>query len=73
MSEWISVEKDLPDSCGMPANVFVYTTYQNTMSALFMEGQFTLVTVMDGLSNNWECYGNITHWMPLPAPPSTPC
>ncbi|WP_417585389.1 DUF551 domain-containing protein [Pelagibacterium sp.] len=69
MSEWISVTERLPDAYFMPANVLAFTTNQNTMCALFLEGQFTLVTVMDGLSSNWECYGNITHWMPLPPPP----
>lgn len=63
MSEWISVQNELPEKL--------------TRVIIFDNGGFGAVTGRLG-SSGWylegslDFHANITHWMPLPEPPEQP-
>ena len=71
MSKWISVEDRLPEEFqgtdGLRLHVFVFGEEANP--------QFGLA-YYDREINQWfnehEDFNGITHWMPLPDPPSAP-
>lgn len=71
MSEWISVEERMPDCNG---DVLVSGRYGMAVAYLcygrFEPGGVTATYDMSGVSLD---IGTVTHWMPLPAPPSTQC
>ena len=55
--EWISVKDKLPEPC---QDVLVYHSGGKIkISELFYNGRFCLQ----------DLHGEVTHWMPLPAPP----
>ena len=66
--QWQPIETAPLDS-GMPHYFLVYTSHQNTLMALGMEGELTYLTFMDGITFDTKCYGNPAHWMPLPIAP----
>ena len=70
VQEWISVKDRLPDL--IPCNVG--TAYSEAVIA-WTSGRKAMIAVWDGIDwiapfDYWEAWGEeITHWMPLPAPP----
>jgi hypothetical protein len=68
MSEWISVETELP-----PPNkqVIVCRVGKTTDGPFFAIRKNRDVRPWQYLDGD-TCYVNITHWMPLPAPPQRP-
>ena len=67
-NEWVSVEERLPDF-DVPVLVYVKDIFDNKGTI-----SITKYTITYDLTNNWLGYENssfkITHWMPLPAPPT---
>ena len=63
-NEWVSVEDELPARDGV---YLVFTTRGSVTTAHF----YAEKTFSDGhrKSANWQGNRNVTHWMPLPAPP----
>lgn len=62
MSEWISVEERLPDE------------RKAYYLCLFEDGHQQVSEWLHDDIQGWVFwYGDPTHWMPLPPPPSTPC
>ena len=62
MGEWISVEERLPEESEM---YLVYCVDETVQVCLFIGGQWDAPRVR----GSSEEFG-ITHWMPLPSPPS---
>jgi hypothetical protein len=61
LPKWISVSERLPEFGAHVLTADGNTVYENSLEDGDMEG---------GLS--WDCeYQGITHWMPLPPPPSS--
>ena len=60
MSEWISVEDRLPN---IGQNVLTYDGHNRVFCSVRQNHQFKIhYTVWD--------HDNVTHWMPLPEPPT---
>jgi len=63
MNNWISVKDRLPD-------VYTEVLFYNPEENLYIHGYF------EDISNSWHEVGgnkvelNVTHWMPLPEPPT---
>lgn len=66
--KWQPIET-APVDYGHPHYFLIYTRNQNTLMGMGMEGEICYLTAIDGITNNAACYGEITHWMPLPPPP----
>jgi hypothetical protein len=54
MSEWISVEDEMPQS-GKEVLVYDYGIYR--------------CTFWSHITDEWDCFDEPSHWMPLPDPP----
>lgn len=61
MSEWISVDERLPDNTGKVLGFWLHSGIVDM--ALFIKNE-------DGKGRWSSTTGKITHWIPLPAPPS---
>lgn len=87
MSEWISVEERLPEPGGKDSKVLVYIPEsKNRQHGCFL-ANLAPIKADDGSGNfwglptpgsKWTVWGfsyfeepNITHWMPLPEPPTS--
>ncbi len=69
MSEWISVETELPPPNKQVIVCRVGKTTDGPFFAIRKNREQRPWQYLDGDT----CYTNITHWMPLPELPSTPC
>lgn len=70
MSQWIPVTERLPenqvlDAWGIPSEVIVYSSdlEPNIALAWYEDGKWK--------HDEWGVLKGVTHWMPLPEPPST--
>ena len=67
-NEWVKVDENLPDF-DVPVLVYVKDIFDNKSFI-----SITKYTITYDLTNNWLGYENssfkITHWMPLPEPPT---
>lgn len=74
MSEWISVSERLPDAengAGESENVLIYDDLSGVGVGFYCHDE-NLWADQDGIELDPDlCV--VTHWMPLPPPPSTPC
>ena len=59
MSEWISVECELPDEL---QSVLSFASYDGVFQSTYRAGNFKKSPAV------WE-HLSVTHWMPLPDPP----
>ena len=77
MSEWISVESELPDN---EAYVLVNIPFKFMDDSMLEVSGTTILTLMyfdnqdgkcwfDDRSGNEQEYASVSHWMPLPEPP----
>lgn len=62
--EWVSTKNRLPEEA-MP--VLVYIADRESVMLTYFNGDFALVRV--GYETGFSAHG-VTHWMPLPKPPT---
>lgn len=73
MSEWISVDEQLPneDQLVVAARLYSHGTDPDAAVCYYFHGEFNLHT--DGIEADGNCIVVLdmatTHWMPLPEPP----
>ena len=74
MSDWINVESRLPELAD--DGVLVYFSSTGAVETVNIEDYFRPIT--DGLDESgnqkyvlWATSQGVTHWMPLPEPPTT--
>ncbi|PKM01062.1 MAG: hypothetical protein CVV19_00620 [Gammaproteobacteria bacterium HGW-Gammaproteobacteria-9] len=71
MSEWISVEERVPpireEDNDCTADVLAFNEARNMLAAFYSYED------AEWYDMNGDMILEVTHWMPLPAPPSTPC
>jgi hypothetical protein len=66
MSEWISVDEDMPDECG-----FYLCAFEDGTIETFPIYDHEIQDIEDGFIIEWgieTCH--VTHWTPLPDPPN---
>lgn len=61
MNNWISVSKRLPDESG---EYLVYCYHD------IEPGKFVALCAYNHIDKEWLDYIGVTHWQPLPEPPS---
>lgn len=74
MSEWISVSERLPDAengAGESENVLIHDDLTGVGVGFYCHDE-NVWADKDGVELDPDLYA-VTHWQPLPAPPSTPC
>lgn len=70
MAEWIDVNERLPDKEGYYL-VFIVDNFGETRSeVMYLCKYATSFNWAEHVSSYWKYHNTITHWMPLPEPPT---
>ena len=69
--KWIKLSEKKPENYLNPVNCIVHTDHFNELHAITSEGEFAILSAIDGLVFDYEeRYGKVTYWMMMPNAPA---